>query len=403
MRRSLGLAALILLVATAALAQQTVKLPGMQFSGKITRDANGVTHIEAMTQYDMYFLQGYAHAQDRLFQMDYLRRIASGTLGELLGPAALPSDVQLRVMGLRSAAISSYDILSLRGKSAVTAYTAGVNAYLASNPTLPPEYAALEITKVSPWTPVDSVVVAKLLAFQLAFDLGDIDRTIALLSYQAAGQIAGFDGTKLFSEDLFRSQPFTPASTVPDASSASGKGALESDALESEPPVDLTKVAEQYDPALLELAQDYLDRIQDVPILRNAIRRERAEGSNMWAIQGRHTASGMSLMANDPHLLLDAPSVWYLNSIRAGRRSAAGHSFAGIPGVVLGTNGSIAWGSTVNPMDQTDVFQEKLEIDPLSPTGFATRYNGVKEFVFGTLQTWKANAIGDKAMDNLVT
>ena len=127
-------------------------------NGRVVRDVDGIPHITASTERDVIYLQGFTHAQDRLFQMDGARRQADGTLAELLGAAALASDVQLRTFGLRRAAERSLPILSQSVRNALRAYADGVNDYVARNP-LPPEYAALEITTFRPWEPVDSLRV----------------------------------------------------------------------------------------------------------------------------------------------------------------------------------------------------------------------------------------------------
>jgi len=191
-------AAAFFLIAFSALAQdlpngRMTRLPGMQLPGMVTREDNGIPHVFALTVHDAIFLNGWLHAQDRLFQMDTTRRIASGTLAELLGTPALGNDIQLRTFGLRRAADASLPLYSAEARAALDAYAAGVNAYIAAHPSLPAEYGLLEITQIPAWTPVDSVAVGKLIAFGLSFDL-DIDATVALISYQTAGKIVGFDG-----------------------------------------------------------------------------------------------------------------------------------------------------------------------------------------------------------------
>ena len=131
------------------------RLPGMLLPGMVTREANGIPHVFAFNRHDLYFLNGWMHANDRLFQMDTSRRIASGTLGELLGSPALSNDVQLRTLGLRRAAEATLPTLSAQGRAAVDAYSEGVNAWLSSHP-LPPEYGLLEVTKIAPWSSTDS-------------------------------------------------------------------------------------------------------------------------------------------------------------------------------------------------------------------------------------------------------
>jgi penicillin amidase len=190
-------------------------VPGLDAPVRVIRDVDGIAHLSAVDEHDLYLAQGWIHAADRLFQMDLQRRQPSGTLAELFGAPALGSDVQLRTLGLRRAAEASLPALAPATRAALEAYAAGVNAWVAAHP-LPPEYGLLEITAFAPWTPVDSLAIAKLIAFGLSFDL-DVDLTVVLATYQQAGTAAGFDGSALFFEDLFRSAPFDPASTVPDA------------------------------------------------------------------------------------------------------------------------------------------------------------------------------------------
>src|SRR5215472_2010782 len=189
------------------------RLPGLQAAVRLTQDRNGITYINAGPLHDLFFMQGWVHARDRLFQMDVSRREPSGTLAELLGKAALPSDVQARTIGLRRAAERSWAAAPPDLRAVVTAYSAGVNAYVASHP-LPPEYAALHLTSFQPWTPVDTLTIGKAISFELSFDL-DIAPTLQLDAYVAA--LGPERGYALFSQDVMRSQPFSDASTVPDA------------------------------------------------------------------------------------------------------------------------------------------------------------------------------------------
>jgi penicillin amidase len=156
------------LLATSA-AADPVDVPGLEGPANLDRDANGIAHIRAGSRHDLFFLQGWVHAQDRLFQMDVRRRQADGTLAELLGPAALPTDVQLRTIGLHRAAARSLPALSADAQAVLAAYADGVNAWVAGHP-LPPEYGALSLTSVRPWRALDSVAVGKLQSFGLSFD-----------------------------------------------------------------------------------------------------------------------------------------------------------------------------------------------------------------------------------------
>jgi penicillin amidase len=183
-------------------AEPARQLAGLSGPVDLTRDRSGILHVQARSEADLWFMQGYVHARDRLFQMDEFRRTASGTLAELLGPGALPSDVQFRTLGLRRAAERSLAALSPEARAALEAYARGVNAVVATRP-LPVQYAALELTRVAPWTPLDSVVIGKLFAADLSLQ-ADIDTTLALGAYQQAGAMAGFDGRALYFDDLYR-------------------------------------------------------------------------------------------------------------------------------------------------------------------------------------------------------
>ena len=385
----------LLLVAVAATAvAKPMKVPGLKSSVKVIRDIDGIPHIIASNEHDLVFVQGYVHAQDRFFQMDVSRRLASGTLAELLGQPALGSDVELRTFGLRRAAELSLPALSPETQAGLQAYADGVNFFLATQP-LPPEYGVLEITQSEPWTPLDSVVIGKLIAFGLSFDL-DVSFTEALVSYQIAGGALGFDGTKLFFEDLFRTQPFDPAATIPDA-----LGALASSATKS---VAVNASTKQLDPAIVRLAEDYIDRIQDIPVLKNALEaRNKPQDSNEWAIAPSRSASGQALLANDPHLALDTPATWYQNHLRARPAGVdvVGSSFAGVPYVVLGQNRHITWGATVNPMDVTDTYQEQVVPCTEPPLNLCTIYLGSPETIIPIPEAFRYNVVGDTVPDNL--
>ena len=397
MRRGLvfTLGLLVVLISAVPLAAQTwVRHPGMRLPGQITRDANGIAHIRAFTDYDAVYLNGWVHAQDRLFQMDENRRTASGTLAELLGTGVLGSDVQLRTLGLRRAAQLSQLEYSPRATELLAAYSAGVNAYVAANG-LSPEYTALEITQWEPWTPLDSIAVAKLLAFGLSFEL-DVDSTVALLTYRGAGQVLGIDGTALFFEDLFRSQPFNPASTVPDATAAAPTAKTVATALRTPNADQWKQIAEaQLDPHAVKAAQKYLEDLKQIPFFQKILDPETRGASNLWAVAGRLTTTGNAMIANDPHLALRMPSTFYPIGIAGQRLNAVGVGFPGAPLVVQGHNEHIAWGSTVNPMDVTDAYQEQVVPDATSPSGFSSIYKGAREHLAPLPQVFRANNVGN--------
>jgi penicillin G amidase len=380
----------------------------------IARDTLGIPHLSARNERDLMFLQGYVHAQDRLFQMDATRRQADGTLAELLGNAALSSDVQLRTFGLRRAAERSLPLLSRATSDALKAYADGVNAYVARN-TLPPEYTALEITQFRAWTPADSVAVLKLVAFGLSFELTDLDRTTLLSQYQAVGTAQGFNGSALFFEDINRLAPFNNAATVPDASAppkgGSGDGKHNSSAavasLGDSGATGATGVSHRSamnDPVLMDLAAEYLSHLRSLPFVQAALKGpEDDRGSNQFVISGKRSRTGLPILANDPHLQLTAPAMFYKNQLSSPSFNVIGDSLAGAPFVIVGHNDRIAWGLTTHLMDVTDVYQERIVSDPNSPSGLSTMYNGTLEPVQALPQTFRANAVGDGVLDSLVT
>jgi penicillin amidase len=378
--------------------------------GKVVRDSDGIPHIAAATEREALYLQGFTHAQDRLFQMDVTRRQGDGTLAELLGSGALPSDVQLRTFGLRLAAERSLPILSQNVHKALSAYADGVNAYVARNP-LPAEYAALEIRSFRAWTPVDSLVILKLIAFGLSFELTDLDRSTLLAQYQAGGTAQGFDGAALFFEDINRLAPFDGAATVPDAAgSSSGSSSAVADLAENLTPAGASienlaaGSSALNDLVLMQLARDYLAELGSIPFLQAVLKSpDDDRGSNEFVISGNRSRTGRPILANDPHLQLTAPSIFYENEIRTPSFSAVGASLAGVPFVIAGNNEHLAWGVTTHFMDVTDVYQERIVFDPNSASGLSTMYQGSLEPVQALPQTFRANTPGDGVQDNIVT
>ena len=395
---------LLALVACALMSAQTAaqnphqgapsELAGLRAAAEVARDIFGIAHLRASNDHDLYFMQGYVHAQDRLFQMDMNRRIASGTLAELLGPTALAGDVELRTIGMRRAAVRSLAVISSNSRAALEAYAEGVNTYVSAAAVLPVEYQALELSKFEPWTALDSMSVAKSLTFGLSFSLEDIDNTVALRMYTAVFDpvLGPGSGRALFGEDLWRAQPFFPASTVPDASLASAAT-----------PLRASEWAVRGDASGAELANKYAHRVRNLPFFKDCMERDRRPGSNEWAISGRHTASGRPLVANDPHGVLGEPSRLYPIHLTAGETDAMGSGFAGVPFVIVGQTPRIAWGATASPLDVTDVFQEQVVPDPASPSGLSTIYRGTREPILPIPEVYRINNVGDGVLDNLST
>ena len=334
------------------------------------------------------FMQGWVHAQDRLFQMDVNRRQVSGTLAELFGRgeenAIIKGDVEMRNFGLHRAAERSWEIQSKEMKAALKAYSAGVNAFIESVASLPPEYQALSITSVEPWTPIDSLTVIKAIAFRTSFEL-DIDLTVALLSYVEAGRKLKFDGNALFFMDLFRSAPFDRATTVPDAEQ-------DVDGIELGPRTltQLRKAASFVGPATLEQGRAFMKRIRDLPLFRGPSRLGgRSSGSNQWVIGSQHTQNGHPLLANDIHLALGNPTIWHEMHLSAPAMDVIGIGLAGAPCILAEHNRRIAWGLSNNRIDVTDTYQDVIQ---LGSTGLpnATIHSGSVEPIEILMETFRA-------------
>ncbi len=391
------------------LAAAPTPLPGLGAEARILWDANGVPHIFAMSDLDASYLMGYVHAKDRFFQMDTLRHLFAGRLAELLGSDALASDVQLRTLGLERAAAASLPALPKAARDWLAAYAAGVNTYLDKHG-LPPQYGLLELSKASvePWTARDCVLMGKGLAFGLSFDLSDIERTVALVAYQTAGTAVGFNGTALLTEDLFRFAPFEPTVSIP---GALGVAQVEAPALAG--PAELAAGAaalrRMLAPQTVALARSYRDRVAANPHLAWALDPDRGgKGSNWWLVAGKNTTSGLPMIANDPHLALDSPSTFveaHLLVFDPTRNTPAniyGVSFAGAPVIAQGCTAVLCWGSTVNPLDVTDVYQERLVLDPVTGVPVGTLFKGEVEPLVVIPQTYLVNQIGNATADDLV-
>jgi penicillin G amidase len=389
----LGLLALLLAVPVAA---QSLSAPGLASPGRISWDAEGIPTIDAANDNDAAFLQGYAHARDRFFQMDLTRRAVSGTLAELVGMSQLAADVQARNLGLRRGAVKTWARMSDDSRGWLRAYADGVNYWLASNP-LPPEYGALQLTHADPWTPVDSLCVGKGLAFQLSFDL-DINPTIALGAYQQAGQAGGFSGSTLYFGDTHRAAPADSRVTVPDfvPGSDTGTNGVAASLPKLGSPFDTPQVG-TLSAQTVDMARAFREQLTDSPLLGRALDgRDTPIGSNEWVIAGSHTASGRPILSNDPHLGLDLPPVFMEQHVlsRDSRypvpMDVTGVTVPGTPGVIQGCNQRVCWGTTTNSLDVTDVFQEQLKLNTYG-LPYAIVHDGQEENLQWVFQNYYVN------------
>ena len=288
-----------------------LELAGLEAQVEVLRDAHGIPHIFANSERDAQFALGFVHAQDRLWQMEMNRRIGSGRMAEALGPAALDTDRFLRALGIRRVAAANVRALDADSRSLLTAYAAGVNAFLEQKPVLPPEFWLLRVTP-EPWNEVDSAAWAKM----MAWDLGGNWRS-ELLRLQLASRLP----TAAIQEFL-PPYPGDPSPELPDLRQFYG-------VLEKEPAQVSTL---------------------DMP-----------GASNSWAVSGARTMSGKPLLANDPHLGLTAPNVWYFAHLHAPGLNAIGATLPGVPGIVIGRNSRIAWSATNTGPDVQDLYLERLD------------------------------------------
>ena len=301
-----------------------IALAGPKAEIRVERDPDGIPRIVAQDDEDLAFGLGFVHAQERLFQMELQRRYGAGRLAEIFGPQAIAVDRQMRVLGLYRAAEAEITFLSPEMKRALDAYAAGVNAFLQSRPgALPPEFLLLGFTP-EPWRPADSLIWGKLMALQVGGNYRG-----ELLRARMARTISANDLAFLFPE-YPKDAPTTLADMVP----IYRRLALD-DLYEALPPI----VGPNY-------------------------------ASNNWVVDGRHSASGKPILANDPHLAFAAPGVWLLARLETPQHKIAGATAAGVPLVVIGHNERIAWGFTTTTADVEDLFIEQL--DPADPNRYRT-------------------------------
>ena len=293
---------------------------------EIQRDASGMPHIHAETESDLFVGYGYAMAQDRLFQMDYLRRQALGRLSEVLGPEAFEYDLTVRTVGLHRIAEEETARLPAETAARYEAFASGVNAFIEAGQDLPPIEFDLLDYRPEPWRPLDSIALLGEFRWYLTGRFPVI--AVPELAKRALG-----DGP------LYRA--FLTAEAIdetilhPGEYASAGRGAVE-------PP---------------------LGGIDD------------GTGSNNWVIGPGRSVSGGALLASDPHIAFGAPNCWYQAHLVGGRFNVAGAGYAGAPGILIGRNRRVAWGITNNISSQRDLYQERT--DPAHPGSFL--YDGMWE------------------------
>jgi penicillin G amidase len=294
-----------------------IAVDGVSADVHVWRDALGIPHIIAADESDLLFAQGFVHAQDRLWQMELLRRVAAGRLAEVLGPDLIDSDRFLRTIGMWRAAGDQERALDDDARARIGAYVAGINGFLSTRRgALPPEFLALGF-QPEPWTVRHTLAIEKVMAWDLAL-------------YSSAAEQAR--SARLLGED---------------AAAALMPGYPE------------------WGPTIIGAAE--VPRIPPVAaVLLDAASITRA--SNAWVIGGSRTRSGRPILANDMHLALQSPSLWYLLSLHGGPYDVAGMSLPGVPFVVAGHNRAVAWGFTNASLDDVDFF--RIRPDPADPARY---------------------------------
>ncbi|MCB0103323.1 MAG: penicillin acylase family protein [Anaerolineales bacterium] len=334
-----------------------IQLAGLDGEVNIYRDAMGIPHIYAETAHDLFFAQGYVHAQDRFWQMDSWRHIGSGELSEMFGEGQVETDAFLRTLGWRKTAEAELAQLDPESLAILNAYTEGVNAYLKDHgdTALSLEYAVLGLLSpnyvIEPWEPVHSLTWGKAMAWDLRGNMGDEIERAELLKVLTPEQLAY----------IYPEYP-------------------------KDHPVIVNKIGEGETASVdtqtpnLDYSSLNLDAITYNASLLDPVLGPLGDGigSNSWAVSGTLTDTGMPYLVNDPHLGIQMPSIWYQVGLHCVEKTeacpyqVAGFSFAGVPGVVIGHNDRIAWGFTNVGPDVMDLYIEK--VNPENPNQY--EFNG---------------------------
>ncbi|WP_083330611.1 MULTISPECIES: penicillin acylase family protein [Pseudoalteromonas] len=293
-----------------------ISLSGIDSSVKVVRDENSIPHIFADNDYDAYFALGYVHAQDRLWQMNFALRLATGRLSEVLGRESLQSDKFMRTLGLKRASESALESLDEHSLKVLESYANGVNAWVKEGHTLPLEFQLLDV-EPELWQPVNSITLVKLMAYNLGGPLNfgnelTLSALIKELGVAKANELMPNVNAERFSD---------------------------------------MEAISQLDESVIEglLAQN--NQMQPQFNLGGE-----GTGSNAWVVSGKYTQSGFPLLASDPHLGLEIPAIWYLAEIKGDKLSVTGATYPGAPIVLMGRNESIAWGTTNMLADAQDLY-----------------------------------------------
>ncbi len=357
MRRVVGLLVALLVLLVVGLGVYRAKalppldgaqvIQGLQAEVTIARDEHGIPTIRAANLNDLMFGLGVAHAQDRLWQLETHKRIGSGRLAEVFGEGALETDRFLRALGVKRVAQAQWAAMQGESKAALSAYTLGINTWVRKHmQARPPEFVVLGV-QPEDWTEADSLAWSIMMAWDLG---GNWNTEVQRMRFALKLPLARVN--------------------------------------ELVPPYPGDAVAKTLDYAALYRSlglnagntQTALNRLEDAAPPSGI----EGTGSNNWVVAGSHTTTGKPLLANDPHLKLSAPALWYFARLEAPGIKVAGATLPGLPSVVLGQNEHIAWGFTNTGPDVQDLYLERIKPDDTNqyqtPEGWA-RFTDVKEVI----------------------
>ncbi|RZK57882.1 MAG: penicillin acylase family protein, partial [Hymenobacter sp.] len=333
--------------ADAFAAPQTLHLPGLQQPVQVRFDDQRVPHVFARSDHDLYYAQGYLTAQERLWQMEFIARVAAGRLAEIVGPARLETDRFFRRMGLAYGARHSLDstMADPATRTVLTSYADGVNAYIGTltPQTLPFEYKLLDYAPER-WEPLNSMLISKYMAFDLSGRSDDLRMSNALARYGPAVV------RDLFPDYPVQEDPIVPVGTPLDFR-----------------PLPVPPTPPSFAAAMSGLVPQH----EPDPEL----------GSNNFAVSAAKSATGFPLLANDPHLQLNLPSIWYQVQLAAPGVNVYGVSIPGVPLVIIGFNEQVAWGVTNVAADVVDWYQLKFRDASRREYWHAGRWKPVRRVV----------------------
>ncbi len=340
-----------------------VDVAGLNDNVEVLRDAYGVPHVYADTAEDLFAAQGFVNAQDRFYEMDFRRHLASGRLSELYGESQVETDAYIRTLGWRRVAEAELALLAPSTRRFLDAYASGVNAYLTDRNAgdLSLEYSLLAVQGLDyepqPWTAVDSLAWTKVMAWDLGSNLQQESERAIL-----TGSLGAARATVLYpSYPREGHEPIVGRGTVVD-------GAFDPDARRRSAGSPSGLAAAQ-----LRGASGVLEKVHSLngrlPELLGSRRSDTDRGSNSWVVAGSRTVSGAALLANDPHVATSMPSLLTQVGLHCRVQQPScpfdvtGFSLTSLPGVVIGRNTSIAWGLTTSYLDVQDLFIEQVEGD----------------------------------------